>query len=191
MENQRDILAAYLTAALEKHGMALDEATLDILHENIQLVPRPIAESKETRSIRQEQDSSGKHSAESFKLTNIARLSTEEILKFIGQYAGIALFDETVKKIIYGFVMLLIDFYPKLKIQFTDQEAQVIYAISKLPGKAFTTEAVQQSFRQIFPEGLSTERMEASLEVLRENRVLRRTAVQAYELKEQIKNLAR
>ena len=191
MHHQRDILEAYLTAALAQYGMTLDNATLDLFDENIQLIPRPVDESEETRSIEQKQDSSGKHSAESFKLMNIARLSTEDILKFIGQYGGIALFDETVKKVIYGFVMLLIDFYPKLKIQFSEQEAQVIYAISKLPEKTFTTEEVQHSFLQIFPQGLSTERMEASLQVLTENYVLHRTAAQTYELKERIKNLAR
>ena len=112
MKDQKAILEAYLSEQLAAHGLALDQDTLNLINENVELIKRPSDESQETRAITQKVDSAGKHSAESFKLVNIARLKTEDILSFIGKYAGIAIFEDTVKKIIYAFAMLLIDFYP-------------------------------------------------------------------------------
>lgn len=191
MNDQKQILDAYLTETLAEHGMELDNDTLDLINDHLTLEARRPDELEEVRSIKQAVSSSGKHSASSFKLVNIARLSTEDILKFVGKSTGIVMFDDTVKRIIYSFVMLLIDFYPKLKIEFSEQEAQVIFAISKLPAARFTVDEVGASFAQTFPAGLPDDRLAASLDILAESGVLRQTGLTTFQLRERIKNLER
>lgn len=191
MNDQKQILSAYLTEALAEHGMELDSTTLDLINDNLTLEARRLDESDEVRSIKQTISSSGKHSATSYKLANIARLSMEDILKFIGKSVGVALFDDTAKKIVYSIVMLLIDFYPKLKIQFSEQEAQLIFAISKLPDAHFTVEEIGTIFAQIFPPGLPDNRLADSLAILTDNGVLRQTGLATFQLRERIKNLER
>lgn len=191
MENQKEILAAYLAEALAEKGLSLDQETLNLMDRCVQLVPRPLSEHEEARSITQTKDSSGKHSATSFKLANIAQLETEDIIKILGISTGILMDGDKAQKIIYAFVMLLIDFYPKLKIKFSDQEAQVIYALSKLQEKTFTTSQVAASYQAIFKNELTLEQLEASLDVLEESDVLKRTALETYQLRERIKNLVR
>ena len=44
----------------------------------------------------------------------------------------------------YSIVMLLHEFYPKLKVEFNDQEARVLFAISRLGKMDFTIREVNE-----------------------------------------------
>ncbi len=191
MNNQKAILQSFLESELSKMDLQLDEKTLQIIHQQVRLVERPGDESQETRSIKIKQDSSGKFSAESIKLWNVAQVSNYELLQFIGKEMGILLFDDTVKKVIYALVMLLLEYYPKLKVEFSDQEAQVLFAIAKLDKKEFSKEELMVSFNQQFEEGLTDDRMQASLDELLRLRVLKPLGNEQYRIREKIKNLSR
>lgn len=192
MQDQKVILAAYLDETIAEYGLELDAATLELVHEHVKLEPHRPPDSEERRAITQKLSSSGKHSASSFKLTNIARINTEELLGLAWKYAGITLFDDTVKKIIYSTIGLLIDFYPKLKVAFTEQEAKVIYAISHLPEKApFDQAAVAECYQRTFGQSLPDDGLSASLDILAENGVLQRVGEDQYRRRERIKNLKR
>ena len=191
MSQQHEALSAFLENELAKHQLILDANTLNLIAENIVLKKRPISESEQNRTITTEVDSMGKVTAESFKLWNISQVSLHNLLQFLWKEGGIVLFDDTAKKAIYALGMLLIEFYPKLKITFNEQDAQVIFAIAQLQKKNFTTGELQGKYQELFSKGISVERIEASLEALVQFNVLKRTAAQEYLLKEKIKNLSR
>ncbi|MEZ4984604.1 MAG: hypothetical protein R2795_06165 [Saprospiraceae bacterium] len=77
-----------------------------------------------------------------------------------------------------------------MKKSFDEQEAKVIFAISKLP-LHFDKETLAQTYLDTFSPGLSAEQLTASLEVLTHYGVLRQTGKETYERKERIKNLVR
>lgn len=190
-DNGKKALYAFLQDSLQKKGWELDTETLAILERQILLTEAASDLSQETRQITIEQDSSGKVSASSFKLWNVAQISMHDLLEFMGKEFGILLFDETAKQMIYSLVMLIHEFYPKLRVTFSDQEAQVLFAIAQLQQKSFTTEDLFPIFTEAFTSSLSETQMEASLEVLVQHRVLERTAVKQYKIREKIKNLTR
>ena len=191
--NQKDkeALSAFVQASLQEKGWQLDEPTLKKLGTIVQLTPAESDLSEETRQVTIEQDSSGKVSASSFKLWNVAQISMHDLWGFIGKEIGILWFDETAKKMIYSLVMLIHEFYPKLKVTFSDQEAQVLFAIAQLKQNAFTAQELFPVFAEAFSSSLSEVQMEASLEVLVQHRVIERTAVKEYKIREKIKNLKR
>lgn len=191
MENKKEILKAFLEEEFRKQNIELDQATINAISSQIEFTPRPTDESEQVKSIKLKQDSSGKVTAESIKLWNITQISTEDLLKFLGKEIGILMFDDTIKKIIYAFGMLLLEYYPKLKHSFNEQDAKVIFSIAKLQKKNFTTEELNQQFKQDFEEGISEEKLEDSLDELIEWKVVKRTAAKQYALKENIKNLSR
>lgn len=104
---------------------------------------------------------------------------------------GILLFDDTPKKVLYGLGMLILEFIPSLTLTFSEQEAEVLFAIARLGKEAFTTDEVDKAYQEAIQKSLPEDRLEASLEKLVQLRVLRRTDVKAYELREKIKNLNR
>lgn len=191
MATQKEILSAFLRAEMAKYDLDLDAATIQAINDAVVLVQRPSDESEETRTIYQQQDSSGKISATSIKLWNIAQISSYDILQLVGKETGILLFEDTAKKAIYALIMLMMEFYPKLKITFNDQDAQVIFAIAQLKKKAFSTGELHETYNGLFTDGITEERLEASLDALVECKVLRRTAAHQYQLREKIKNLSR
>ncbi|KGE87540.1 MAG: hypothetical protein ACE362_24080 [Phaeodactylibacter xiamenensis] len=67
----------------------------------------------------------------------------------------------------------------------------MLFAIARLGKKEFTTKEVDKAYQEAIQKSLPEDRLEASLEKLVQLRVLRRTDVKAYELKEKIKNLKR
>lgn len=189
--NQKAILEAFLKEALADKGLSLDEKSLNLINENLQLKERPLPENEQRRLVKLSEDTSGKKKAASIKLSNLMELSTHEILTFIGKEMGILLFDDTPKKVLYGMGMLLLEFIPHLTFTFSEQEAEVLFAIARLGKKAFTTDDVDKAYQEAIRKSLPEDRLEASLEKLVQLRVLRRTDVKAYELREKIKNLNR
>ena len=188
---QKAILEAFLEEALANRGLSLDEKSLNLINKNLELKERPLPENEQRRLLKLSEDTSGKKKAESIKLTNLMELSTHEILMFIGSEMGILLFDDTPKKVLYGLGMLILEFIPSLTINFSEQEAEVLFAIARLGKKEFTTDEVNEAYQQGIQKNLPEDRLEASLEKLVQMRVLRRTDVKEYELKEKIKNLKR
>ena len=90
--------------------------------------------------------------------------------------------------------MLIVEFYPKLKIKFSKQEANVLFAISQMGIKkhySFTTAALKDKYATIFDQELSIQALENSAKVLIDLKVLKRKAAQTYTLQESIKNLNR
>jgi hypothetical protein len=191
IQNQKAILEAFLNEALADKGLSLDEKSLNVINNNLELNKRPLPENEQRRLLKLSEDTSGKKKAESIKLANLLELSTHEILVFIGKEMGILLFDDTPKKVLYGLGMLILEFIPSLTINFSDQEAEVLFAIARLGKKEFTTNDVDKAYQEAIQKSLPEDRLEASLEKLVQLRVLRRTDVKAYELKERIKNLKR
>lgn len=191
MNHQKEVLAAFLQPALEEKGFQLDEQTLNAIRANVQLAERPGDESGEVRTIRLKQSSSGKITASSIKLFNIAQVSIHDLLEFLGKEIGIMLFDDTAKKMIYSIVMLLLEFSPKLKVVFEEQDARVLFAISRLGKKEFSTAEIDHAYRKIFKTGLTEDGLEDSMDVLINYRVVKRTAAKQYVVKEKIKNLSR
>lgn len=191
MKDEKQVIAAYLRSALAERNLEPDESIINIIHSNVQLIDRPKEESEETRTVRLEMDSTGKITAESIKLYNIAQISTYDLLGFIGKEVGILLFDDTAKQMIYSLVMLLHEFYPKLKVAFNEQDAQVLFAIAQMGEKEFTTEELSNVYHETLKENLSEDKLEASLQTLVNHMVVKRTAVRKYRLREKIKNLSR
>ena len=191
MENNKEILKSFLKTELAKQNLELDAATFNLFFTVIDLTPRPSDESKEVKNIKVRQDSSGKTTAESIKLWNISQISTYDLLQFLIKEIGILMFDDTAKKVIYGLIALLIEYSPKVKHQFNDQDAKVLFSIAKLNSKNFTTEELLNQFNQDFEEGIEEEKLEDSLDELINWKVLRRTEAKHYEVKERITNLSR
>lgn len=191
IQNQKAILEAFLNEALADKGLSLDEKSLNVINNNLELNKRPLPENEQRRLLKLSEDTSGKKKAESIKLANLLELSIHEILVFIGKEMGILLFDDTPKKVLYGLGMLILEFIPSLTLTFSDQEAEVLFAIARLGKKEFTTNEVDKAYQEAIQKSLPEDRLEASLEKLVQLRVLRRTDVKAYELKEKIKNLKR
>jgi hypothetical protein len=191
IQNQKAILEAFLNEALADKGLSLDEKSLNVINNNLELNKRPLPENEQRRLLKLSEETSGKKKAESIKLANLLELSIHEILVFIGKEMGILLFDDTPKKVLYGLGMLILEFIPSLTINFSEQEAEVLFAIARLGKKEFTTEEVNEAYQQGIQKNLPEDRLEASLEKLVQMRVLRRTDVKEYELKEKIKNLKR
>lgn len=191
MEKQREILSAFLRSALAGRGLTLDESALNAIHQNLELIERPGDENQQTRTVRLEQDSTGKFSAASIKLYNIVQISPYELLGFLIKETGVLMFEETAQKVIYGLIALLHEFYPKLKVSFNEQEAKVLFTIARLEKNTFSTPELGLAFQQNFGNKLPEDRLEASLEVLVEHRVIERTAAKKYRRLEKIKNLRR
>ncbi|WP_282776072.1 hypothetical protein [Phaeodactylibacter xiamenensis] len=191
IQNQKAILEAFLNEALADKGLSLDEKSLNVINNNLELNKRPLPENEQRRLLKLSEDTSGKKKAESIKLANLLELSIHEILVFIGKEMGILLFDDTPKRVLYGLGMLILEFIPSLTLTFSDQEAEVLFAIARLGNKEFTTNDVGKAYQEAIQKSLPEDRLEASLEKLVQLRVLRRTDVKAYELKEKIKNLKR
>lgn len=114
-QNQKDILAAYLEETLANKGVALDEKTLNLINENIQLKERPLPENEQRRLLKLSEDTSGQKKATSIKLTNLMELSIRDILSFIAKEVEILLFSDSEKQVVYALFMLLFEFSPNLK----------------------------------------------------------------------------
>lgn len=189
---QKVILKYFLQSRLkEQYELELDATTLQAIHQNVQLEKRAPDESQERRSIQLTEDSSGQLQATSFKLYNVRQISIYHLLGFVGKETGIYLFEDTSKKIIYALLMLLHEFYPHLRVSFQEQEAKVLFCIAQLPDKQFDHTALEQKFEEAFGAPLPEKQMSASIEVLIQHRVLKRTAANSYLLREKIKNLIR
>jgi hypothetical protein len=189
--DQKAIITAFLEEAFKKENLTLDDQTIDRLAGAVRLTEAEGDLSKEQRAVKLEQDSSGKISASSFKLYNIAQVSLYDLLGFLGKEMGLIAFEDTPKKVIFGLAMLLHEFWPKLTVNFNEQEAQTLYAIAQLGQKTFTTPELKETFDRLFETQMPEESLEAGLEVLVQHHVIERTAVKAYRLEEKIKNLRR
>ncbi|MEM6700384.1 MAG: hypothetical protein AAF599_18415, partial [Bacteroidota bacterium] len=124
MNSTSQILEAFLSEKLVEHGLSLSPNTLARISHNVSLVEREGELHEETRTIKFAQDSSGNISASSFKLWNIAQVSIYDLLMLIGGEVGIGLFIDTAKETIFALGILLAEFYPKLKVNFKEQEAE-------------------------------------------------------------------
>lgn len=191
MENTKETLSAFLDAELSKQNLALDQATLDLLYANVDFIPRPSDESEEERSITTKQDSTGKLTAESIKLWNLSKISTYDLFQFVWKQAGLLIFDDPVKKILYGLGTLLVEYYPKVKHEFNEQDAKVLFSIAKLKRKEFTTGALLAQYNEDFETEINEDSLEDSLDELIEWNVIERTDAKHYEIKERITNLSR
>ena len=109
------------------------------------------------------------------------------MLKLLAKEGSIALFVEGREKILYYLGMLLMDFYPHLEKKFTEQEAQILYAIAQLNSKAFTQEELEIAVYEHSQNKLSNKQIEASINILIDYRVIKRTAIKEYQLRERSK----
>lgn len=190
MLSPKEALQGFLSVHLKEQSIELDDNTLDYIYEHIQMKPK-FSDKQNSRSIEVRETTAGGIEAESFKLYNITQISVYDLLGFLGKETGIFLFEESIQKVIYAFLMLLYDFHPKLTFEFRPDQAKVLLILSQYQKQAVTTSTIIAEHQTKFGKTLSEEQMEDLLDELVQLSVLKRTAVQTYVVREKIKNLVR
>lgn len=192
--DKKQVLKEFLSKKLAEHNIEeLDEQSLDILYQHIEMEECPPNESETYRSLKEEIDSEGKITWESFKLWNLSQISFNDMFKLLSKEAGIFAFNDNTAKVIYALWMLIIDYYPKLSRTFKGQDAEVLSVIARLPTKEFSAEELLTAYNETFGKKLPEDNLKRSLKLLEEALVIRVEDREKghYMLREKIKNLVR
>jgi hypothetical protein len=188
--NQKNILQAFLDEKLSLYDLELDQEVLNTLNTKILLEERELPEEEQVKTAYIRETSSGEPTAEHFSLYNLARVSIHDLMVTVMKSYGVWLFT-TPEKVWFAFLLLLLEFYPKLKVKLDKQDARVLSCIAKLEKKELEAEEVAEVFLNNFKEALPKEKLDASLDFLTKLRVLKRTAKDQYIIRDLIVELER
>ena len=194
LKADKQALAAFLRERLAKKNIEIAPDLMTRIVQEIDLVERPPDESKEIRNIRNKVDTAGDVTSSSFKLYNIAKIPIYDLIGLWGKEMGILLFEDTAAKIIYAIAMLIHEFYPKLTVEFDEQEAKILYCLGVLGKKkneTFIIKEIDNAYMLLFEGKLSNKQIMASLDVLIDYQVVKRLSKTDYKLVESIKNINR
>ena len=189
----KQVLQAFLDKELRDKSLELDEATLNLLYSNSEMVLAPPS-GDTSRSLSGQIDSEGKITFESFKWYNLNQIKLYDLLGATQKVAGLAFFENNLYKLMYGLGVILYEFYPKMGRKFTGQDANLIYTIYRYQNHIIPKSKLLAEYNKHFPEKpITEEALEDSLTVLQEAQVIRDDINDAtkIELKEKIKNLHR
>lgn len=189
--NQKEVLKAFLETKAKTEGMELESWMVSAIHRNTELKPVPSNEAEEVRTVTITESSDGSVTAESIKLYNISEIKLYDIMSFILKETGIGLFEDTAKKAMWALFMLVWEFYPHLKKEFTPFDSQVLFAVSQLPEKAFTFQELEAKLNSQLKENVDATFLNRSLNYLIQLRVIERTKKDGYKKKEKLKNISR
>ncbi|HMQ64356.1 MAG TPA: hypothetical protein PKE06_26975 [Flavilitoribacter sp.] len=188
---QKEVLKAFFENAFYRQGWPMDDKALSLLHQAINLSERPPDESESYRTAYVRQESDGKVTAHSIKLYNISQVGLTDLFGLLYKEMGLILFEETVQKVLYGLGVLLIDFLPKLKYEFNEQDAKLLLCLVKLNKKQFTKPELAAQYKTSFKKNLAQDKLDASITLFKDLRVIKSVAQGEYKIEEKIKNLTR
>ena len=174
MNPQEKVLAAYLEAELPDFDISRkeDRQVLFLLSESIRLERQVQGKDGNYRTATITEDSDGKITAHSIKLSNIfyADISKQFTLlsKAVSIFPMVALLKFTG-----GFLAVLAAFLPMMKLEFNEQDAKVLLAIYRLHQKEFSESEVKAQLQVLDFKSITSKKLNASLVKLANVKVLR------------------
>lgn len=174
MNPQEKVLAAYLEAELPDFDISRkeDQQVLFLLSESITLKRQVQGKDGNYRTATITEDSDGKITAHSIKLSNIfyADISKQFTLlsKAVSIFPMVALLKFTG-----GFLAVLAAFLPMMKLEFNEQDAKVLLAIYQLHQKEFLESEVKVQLQVLDFKSITSKKLNASLVKLANVKVLR------------------
>jgi len=174
MNPQEKVLAAYLEAELPDFDISRkeDQQVLFLLSESITLERQVQGKDGNYRTTTITEDSDGKITAHSIKLSNIfyADISKQFTLlsKAVSIFPMVALLKFTG-----GFLAVLAAFLPMMKLEFNEQDAKVLLAIFQLHQKEFSESEVNAQLQLLDFKSITSKKLNASLVKLANAKVLR------------------
>lgn len=191
-KNEERIISAFLAEKFKEHSWEWDEKVLEFILPHIEVEEE---NDDDYRTIHIDIDAEKNITASSIKLLNLSKVNIYQWLKTINTetiiLTGLLLDQVTAYKAISALSILLFDFYPHLEIKFKEQDAKIIYAISKLGKKQFNLDELANSYKAIFTKTISLEDIRWTLDWLKEVKVIKSLEDNNYQLIEKIKNLNR
>ena len=184
---QKEVLKAFLEEAFNRQSWPMDEEALALLHQAINLSERPPDESESYRTAYVRQESDGKVTARSIKLYNISQVELTDLFGLLYKEMGLIWFEETAPKVLYGLGTLLIDFLPRLKYEFNEQDAKLLMCIVKLNKKQFKKTEMADQYKSSYRKALGQDKLDASIALFKDLRVIKSVGEGEYKIVEKIK----
>ncbi len=172
MSPQEKILAAFLEDELPAFDISRkeDRQILMLLSESISLERQ--GRDGNYRTVTITEDSDGKISAHSIKLSNVFYADLAKQIELLSKAFGV-LPIAALLKFTGGFLAVLAVFLPMMKLEFNEQDAKILLAIYKLHQKEFSAEEVESEFQGLGFQLITPEKMNASLVKLANTKVIR------------------
>ncbi|HHH54506.1 MAG TPA: hypothetical protein ENK91_12670 [Bacteroidetes bacterium] len=188
MNPQEKVLAAFLEAELPDFDISRkeDKQMLILLSESVTLEQQVQDKDGNYRTVTITQDSDGKISAHSIKLSNVFSADLSKQLKLLSKAMGIFPVAMLLK-FTGGFLAVLAVFLPMMKMEFNEQDAKVLLAIYKLHQNEFLVSEVQSQLQALDFEPITDKKMNASLVKFANAKVIRSLGHGKYLRKEKIK----
>ncbi len=179
MNPQEKILSAFLSEELEDFDISRkeDKQILMLLSETLSLAHQDAAGNY--RAVTIKEDSDGKITAHSIKLSNIFQADLDKQIKLLSK--AITIFPiALLLQFTAGFLAILASFIPMLKVEFNEQDAKVLLAIYKLHSKTFSKKSINKELQSLGFESLTQKNLQASLVKLSNAKVIRSLGHEEY-----------
>lgn len=177
-------LRQFIAEKLTERGYTPDDATLDNLSACIILEEGESDESTETRIVHLKEGTDGKKGAESVKWYNMMRISYQDLMNLIFKALKNTLVEDAALKLIFGAVDVILEFYPKLKISFNEQDAKLLWLMYGLNQKQVTVDELAQAWRSQYGDTLPADQPKRSLDSFHDLRIVRAEGNNTYTIRE-------
>jgi hypothetical protein len=186
MINQDEIIKAFIAEKWQNTDANTRQIIARALNAAVTLEEGNSNEAEETRSISLKEDTDGKVTAKSIKLSNLMKVSYYDLLSLLTKEIIIGLNEDTRTKILTSLVSLFLDFYPKLTHAFNDMDAKILLTIWQTGKKTFIVDDVFQAYAQQYTPSVSADQIQRALSFFKEMRVVKYIGSGQYELKEEV-----
>lgn len=185
MKKNELVLRAFVREKLKSnYGIEADETVLRAILAVVTLEEGNAIESEEVRSIKITEDIDGKITAKSTKLYNLMKMSNYDLTKLlIGEYAMIFTAENKLE-FMFAAVLLIIEFGPKIHIEFTDRDPKILLTIYELGQQEFFVADIIAAFQARFNQPLTEEKAKQSLSYFQELKVLKYLGEGKYKIRE-------
>ena len=163
-----------------------DDDFIRLLNAVVSLELGNSSEAGETRTVKIKEDSDGNTTAKSFKLYNLMKMSFHDLSGLLLKGLPVPFFEDKKLNIIVALLDLLHDFYPKLTLEFKEQDSKLLLTIFELGKKEFTEQEVALAFRKRFASDLTKEQVSRSLSHFKSLRILKYIGAGKYIVREKM-----
>lgn len=187
MNQNQEVLRAFLSEKLQAQGLAANETLLNGLLEHVVIREGQSDVNEEERAIEIKKGTDNKTSATRISAFNLLELSFTDVFDLVLAGGGVTVMGGA-SKLAYTFAIcaLLNEFIKKATTELNETDAKILLALYQLGKKSFQPEELQASYVKEFGEPLAADQLQRSLDAFKKGSIIRYKGDNNYQLRERM-----
>ena len=187
MNQNQEVLRAFLSEKLQEQGVAADETLLNGLMEHVVIREGQSDVNEEERSIEIKKGTDNKTTSKRISAFNLLELSFTDVFDLVLAGGGLTVMGGA-SKLAYTFAIcaLLNEFIKKATTELNETDSKILLALYQLGKKSFQPEELQASYAKEFGETLAADQLQRSLDAFKKGSIIRYKGENNYQLRERM-----